>query len=121
MLSIVLLTYIRDRWRDRWGGKLAGSVASTSLQAAATRTNAIATDSEAKHDAKAATQHALNQLSAKGEELKQKTTSESVEKASKTAAGGAWGALISLLLTAGAAVAGGVVGAKSNRHPFAIA
>ncbi len=114
MAAIVLLVYMLA------GGvgsllRTAGNVAATGVQAAGASANAVADDPQMRQEVTAATQEVTDQVQSTIEQARQKVTPQNVERVADAAAGGAWGALISLLLTLGASAAGGYVGANADR------
>lgn len=113
-VSMVLLVYLIS------GGvgsvmNAAGSVAATGVNAASSSANALANNPEIRNDVTSNTQEATQAVKDKANELYDKVTPRNVADAAHNAAGGAWGALVSMLLTLGAAVIGGYFGASNER------
>jgi hypothetical protein len=118
MVATVLLAYLIA------GGvgaalRTAGSVAKTGVEASAQVAGAsaqvAANNPDVRQDAVAATQQAADQVQQGVERARQAVSPENVERAAEIADDGAWGALISLVLSLGAAAAGGHLGGNSDR------
>ncbi|HEV7300963.1 MAG TPA: hypothetical protein VGN72_16465 [Tepidisphaeraceae bacterium] len=117
MVAMVLLVYMIA------GGigsifRTAGSVASTGVQAVSNSADAVTgtvnNDPELREQAAATTQQATNQIQQAAQEARQAVTPQNVERVADNAATGAWGTLISLILSLAAAAVGGLIGAKSH-------
>jgi hypothetical protein len=111
MVAVPLLVYMLA------GGigslfRTAGSVAATGAQAAATTSGAAAGDPAAREDMKSAADDAADDVRANAAEVRQQVTPQRAEQASKKAASGVWGTLVSLVLGLAAASFGGHVGAR---------
>jgi hypothetical protein len=107
------------------GARAVGAAANTAVQAggAAANTNA---GQQAQSQAQAQMPSA-DQVKAQAQQtvdqLRQNATPENAEQATKSAAKGAWGTLLSLVLGLAAAAVGGLVGARAigtRNHPVAV-